>query len=272
MRIVLVGKRSFIARAIVEAARVRGIECLALSHDDNLQGLARDDTVINCAIHPTYRSGPYVPALDYDLKAATQARQAQAHFIMLSTRRVYAAPDRWDATETAIARGDNTAYGQNKAQSEDAVNAIFSGKAGIFRLSNVFGYEYDAMAARRSFFGLMLTSLKKENTIFFDMHPDTRRDFLPVVLTAQLLLDRALQRTEGIYNLGSGAGLPCGRFADWVRDGYGGGNLVCTFPSIHDEFFLNMDKWRERFEMPVNEGVLNDYCTNLGRRLKCEKS
>ena len=168
--------------------------------------------------------------------------------------------------------GDETAYGRNKALTEKAVLDSLSGLAGIFRLSNIFGYEYDGAPPRKSFLGLMLETLKQENTIFFDMHPDTRRDFLPVELAAALLLDRALDRTQGIYNLGSGFAVNCGDLADWVCEGYGDGRLICDPMTLRDEFFLDMDKWRNQFALPFDESLLQAYCKNLGRRLRCEKS
>lgn len=272
MRIVLVGKGSFIARAVAEVARSRALDCVALARDAPLDNLAATDSVINFALRPEYRSSPYAAGSDIDLQTAQAAKRVKAHLVMLSTRRVYGPDCRWGATEEMTAKGDETAYGRNKALTEIAILESLSGKAGIFRLSNIFGYEYDATFSRKSFFGLMLESLKQENTIFFDMHPDTRRDFLPVELAASLLLDRALDRTEGVYNLGCGFATNCGDLADWVCEGYGDGRLVYDPPIPRDEFFLKMDKWRNQFDLPINENTLHDYCVGLGRRLRCEKS
>ncbi len=272
MRIVLVGKGSFIARAVANAAQSRKLDCLALAHDAPLDNLAPSDHVINFALRPEYRTGPYASDSDFDLHIARAAKRAKAHFVMLSTRRVYGQDSRWGAMENMVAAGDETTYGRNKALTEKAVFESLSGKTGIFRLSNIFGYEYDESPPRKSFLGLMLESLKQENIIFFDMHPDTRRDFLPVELTASLLLDRALDRTEGIYNLGCGFAVNCGDLADWVCEGYGDGKLAYEPATPRDEFFLNMDKWRSQFDLPVDENMIHDYCVGLGRRLRCEKS
>jgi len=272
MRVVLVGKGSFIARAVATAARSRGLDCLALAHDASLDNLTSADHVINFALRPAYRSGAYTTGDDIDLRTARAAKRAKAHFVMLSTRRVYGPDRRWGATEKLPVMGDETAYGQNKARTEKAVLESLSGDAGIFRLSNIFGYEYDESPPRKSFLGLMLESLKQENTIFFDMHPDTKRDFLPVEFAANLLLDRALDRTKGVYNLGCGFAVSCGDLADWVCEGYGDGQLVYDPPALRDEFFLNMDKWRSHFDLPIDENTLHDYCVGLGQKLRCEES
>jgi nucleoside-diphosphate-sugar epimerase len=203
---------------------------------------------------------------------ARAAAAAGAHNTMLSTRKVYSAEDRWGATEETPAEGDETAYGRNKALTEKAVRAACGERLGIFRLSNVFGYEYSHPVPRRSFLGQLLFSLKQKNVIFFDMHPSTQRDFIPVETCARLLAARAAEGYAGTLNLGSGFAIPCGDLASWVMEGFGGGELICDPMQVRDEFFLNMDQWRSRFPLAVSEAELRDYCVALGRRLKCEKS
>jgi UDP-glucose 4-epimerase len=271
-RIILLGGSSFIARAIAGAAAQRGVAWTSLPHDAPLDILGPSDSLINFALSPAYRTAAYDAAKDCDLRAATAAAQAGAWFGMLSTRRVYGPQERWNATEAGPALGDETAYGRNKARTEETIRTALSGQAGIFRLSNIFGYEYDRDGRRKSFLGIMLTSLKQNNKIHFDMSPNTRRDFLPVEICAGLLVDRAVTRTTGTYNLGSGIALPCGMLANWIQEGYEGGNLICDPETVRDEFYLNMDKWRADFALPIDQEILREYCAGLGRRLKCEKS
>jgi UDP-glucose 4-epimerase len=269
-RIILLGQSSFIAQAMAKAASERKLEYLALPHNGALDILSPNDVLVNFSLSPAYRSDAYSEANDCDLRAARIAARAGASFIMLSTRRVYGTAG-WNADESQRADGDDSAYGQNKARTEIAVQEALEGRGGVFRLSNIFGYEYDRQAFRWTFLGALLTSLKHKNTILFDMNAQTRRDFLPVELCADMLLDRALARTAGIYNLGSGLPLTCGQLADWIREGYEGGKLICDPNIIRDEFYLNMEKWRAEFPLPVNEAALQEYCIGLGRRLKCEK-
>ena len=271
MRIVIAGSGSFIARAIAAEAAGRALPVLGLRHDAALEGvIGPGDCLINFALDPRYKTGPYEADADCDLRAARAAAAAGARFVMLSTRRVYGPGYRWNAVEGMGAGGDETAYGRNKARSEGAITDLPG--ASIFRLSNIFGYEYDQTQPRGSFLGLLLASLKQKHTIFFDMHPDTQRDFLPVEQAAKLILDRVQDGSTGVYNLGSGNPLRCGSLAQWILDGFGGGELVWTSPAIKDEFFLNMDKWRGQFALPVDEDTIKDYCMALGRRLQCEKS
>lgn len=266
MRIALIGKNSFIATSVASEARDRGLEIKPLSHD--AWGSMRDiDVAINFSLHPNYRTGPYNADEDQDVLVAKRANEIGAFFIMLSTRRVYGADSRWGATEDMPAEGDESAYGRNKARTEKAVWKATGGKATILRLSNIFGFE----VGRRSFLGQILTRLRAKGEICFDMHPDTRRDFLPVETVSSALLDRSQTLVPGVFNLGSGRGTPCGDIAQWVMKGYGGGKLVHDRASLHDEFFLNMDKWQAAFGPLEQKAPLENYCTQLGRRLKCEE-
>jgi UDP-glucose 4-epimerase len=274
MRIVLIGRGSFIARAYLDAAAAAGRTVLALSHDAVLDGtLSAEDAVINFSVAPQYRSGPYREDLDCDLRVARAAAAAGAHFTLLSSRRVYGPGIRWGAVESSPVAGDESPYGRNKAVTEQAVRNTCGNKVGIFRLSNIFGYEYDAGGGRGSFVGRVLLALKQKNNILFEMSPDTRRDFLPVEVCARLLLERTCDRTTGTFNLGSGFAIGCGELAQWIIEGYEAGTIVSTSPSTEDEFFLDMNKWLGRnFETPVDRTTLHTYCAQLGRRLKCEKS
>ena len=272
MRIILVGGGSFIAKHLASAASEKGLTLLSLPHDADLAGITRGDVIVNFALNPGFASGAYDQATDYDLRAARAAEKVGARTVMLSTRRVYGAGFRWGARETDPAKGDDTAYGRNKAHSEAEIRALAAGNTAIFRLANIFGFEYDTANKRSTFFAQMLRSLKRENVIRFDMHPDTHRDFLPVEACTRALLARLEDGTEGTFNLGSGAPLRCGDLADWVMAGYGGGELVVNRPDVRDEFFLSMDRWDAAFDRPVDAAGLRSYCEDIGRRLQLEKS
>lgn len=272
MRIFLIGGGSFIARAVRDACQPFSIDCISLRHDEAPgDAIQKDDCVINFAIDPRYHSGPYSEDYDCDVRAALAASEKQANFIMLSTRRVYGPRARWNAVESCATSGDETPYGRNKATSESAVQKVCQGRASIFRLSNIFGYEYKPAAPRKSFLGQLLFTLKHQRKIIFDMHRSTQRDFLPVEICAQLLVARAVDKTTGIYNLGGGFAIDCGALAEWVMEGFGDGELIYDTDGVRDEFFLSMDKWRQHFDLPIDVQILRNYCVELGKRLRCER-
>ncbi len=273
MRLVIVGCRSFIAQHVIREAEASGIEVLELPHDADISGaIRRHDTVVNFALNPASKKQAYDEALDCDLKAARAAARAGARFAMLSTRKVYPEAVLWNAPETAPCSGDGSHYGRNKAESEARILGLPGLSAAVFRLVNICGYEYRPSHPRPSFFGQMQGSLKTSGTIRFDMHPSTRRDFLPVESCARALVTACIRQVEGVYNLGSGFAVPCGDIAAWIMEGFGSGRLVVEPPVVRDEFYLNMDKWTAVFGCcPLRQDELRTYCIGVGRRLSCEK-
>ncbi|MDE2112921.1 MAG: NAD(P)-dependent oxidoreductase [Alphaproteobacteria bacterium] len=274
MRVVIVGQGSFIAGHLRRAALETDIDVLSFPHDADISGeIHETDTVINFALSPSYKIAEYREDEDCDLRVARAAARAGAHLIMLSTRRVYPDGARWNAREDGLCGGDETIYGRNKARSETILKDLVGLRIAVFRLSNVFGYEYAPDSTRHTFLAQLSRSLRKNNVIRFDMHPDTRRDFIPVEICAGALVAGLKRRVEGVYNIGAGFPVRCGDIADWIRKGFGGGNFVCDPPVVRDEFFLNMEKWELEFGYrPVGADVLQSYCIQLGQKLKCEES
>ncbi len=274
MRLVVLGFDSYIAGHVLAAAKAAELETVALAFDADVTDVLRpDDTVINFALHPAYKSGPYDEAFDCDLRVARIAAKIGAQIVMLSSRKVYPEQARWGALESGNHSGDGSAYGNNKATTEERLRAIADAKLAIFRLANICGYEYTPEAPRRTFFGIMLQTLKSEDLIRFDMHPDTRRDFLPVEYCARALIHALKYEPRGVYNLGVGAPVRCGEIASWIFEGFGAGRLVVDPPVIRDEFYLNMEKWKAAFgHSPLCVDDLRAYCVGIGQKLRCEKS
>lgn len=270
MRIVVVGRTSFLAGHIAAAARAEGLDAVLAGHADDLPTAFRGArAVVNCALSPAFRSAAYRAEEDFDLAVARMAQAAGAHFTLLSTRRVYPEQARWNALEDGPAGGDETSYGCNKARSEAAVRATTEDTCAIFRLSNIFGLE--RREERRTFMSAMLASLRREGVIRFDMDPASRRDFLPVEVMAATIARHLRQPAQGVFNLGCGFPVSCGEMAAWLMDGYGGGRLEADGP-VRDEFFLNMDRTRAQLGFDMDAARLRQRCAAIGQELACEKS
>lgn len=264
MKVVVVGANSFIARHFIEAAKGR-FEVEAFSHERFLSGVNLDgsDVVVNFAIDPEFFVAPYDPQIDIDLKAARCAAAAEAHFVMLSSRKVYGPAAPMPVAENhPLAPGD--AYGRNKARAEGEVRNVTGDRLTIVRGANVFGFE----PGRRTFFGRAMTSLRDEGRIVLDESPFARRDFMAVEAFAGMLAEIVSQRPSGVYNLGSGHSVPIGRLALWLIEGYGSGELVIINPEVRDEFRLDITSLEQTLGVPVRRQALESYCRSLGKRLR----
>lgn len=252
-RLVVPGSSGFIGSMVVSAAKDR----LPVLPQGRRLGvdvkLSPGDVVIGCAIHPLHRTEAYDRAYDLEREFAEAAARAGARFIMLSSRRVYPENSRWGASETDPATGDDTAYGKNKARTEGHVLDALGDHACILRLSNVFGFEYQAGGpARASFFGLMLSRLKTCDEIYLDIAQETRRDFIPAEWVAEAVVQAALSGASGIMNVGAGEPIACGAVAQQVISGYGRGRIRCA-EGVRDEFYLDTSRWVREFG--ANDGV-----------------
>jgi len=234
--VLVIGSGSFIAK------HWRQISSLDQRHVDR-HGVADlstapVDVVVNCATSPDFKATTYDEALDLDLRAARLASKHGAHFVMLSTRKVYAQSKTLVALDEESTLGPSDQYGSNKLESERRIQALLGDRCTILRIANVFGFEL----GRRSFFGLAMTKLKHEKRIVLDVSPFTARDFISAHHLGRILDGICAKRPSGIVNVGSGHALQLGRIAQWLIEGYGAGALEVIDVAERDAFVMNVAK------------------------------
>jgi UDP-glucose 4-epimerase len=264
-KVLVIGKNSFLAKAFISQNSTR-FDCTGISHDEDLGALDLGDfsCVLNMAYDPDYPNMPYTTERDFDLQVAQSVAGRGPHFFMLSTRKIYGAGAPFPADENApVAPTDQ--YGSNKAVTENAVRALLGSKCTILRIANVFGFEL----GRRSFFGIALSTLKRENRILLDVSPFTQRDFLSVDSFAEMLVKTVAISPAGVFNMGSGRAYPVGQIALWILEGFGSGELVVNSPAERDSFLLNSTKIYEVIGSDRNRVTdMRARCVEIGRRLR----
>lgn len=260
-KFLVVGSHSFIAQHWLATA---GQHLGAVPHN-GLSSIKVGDfeVIVNCAVSPEAKCSAYSEANDFDLIAARRAADHGKHFVMLSTRKVYRQSIDAVTLDECSPLDPADHYGANKLESETRVRALLGERCTILRISNVYGYEI----GRHSFFGLALTRLKGEQRIVLDVSPFVERDFIAVETLSVLLSKICELRPPGTFNLGSGTGLPLGRVAQWLIQGYGQGRLEVNNIDERDAFIMNNTKLRSAlgvFEVPNN---FEFHIKNLGRKL-----
>lgn len=264
-KILVIGKNSFLAKAFISHNN-RKFDCTSISHDEDLRALDLEDfsSVLNMAYDPDYFKMPYTAERDFDLQVAQSVAGRGPHFFMLSTRKIYGARAPFPADENApVAPTDQ--YGTNKAVTENAVRALLGSKCTILRIANVFGFEL----GRHTFFGIALSTLKRENRILLDVSPFTPRDFLSVDSFAEMLGKTVAESPAGIFNMGSGRAYPIGQISLWILEGFGSGELVINSPAERDSFLLDSTKLYEVIGCERNSVIdVRTRCLEIGRRLK----
>jgi nucleoside-diphosphate-sugar epimerase len=269
-RLIIVGASGLVGGAMAREAAARGLQVVPVGRGQSVADVVgAGDVVINCALDPAYKTGPYDPTVDLERQSAEAALRAGARVVMLSTRKVYQPEVQWGARETDATLTEGQGYGPNKARTEAwLLDAAQGDRALIVRLSNVFGFEFVSGAPPRpSFFGQMLYRLKTQGEILFDMSPATRRDFVATEAVATAIVDAILKDASGVYNLGAGAAVACSDIAHAVISGYGDGRLRGA-DAIRDEFFLDGRKWNSEIGPVDARSDLLTVVTTHGERLR----
>lgn len=261
----MVGASSFIGSALSKSA-FQGIAFESVNHRDisKLEHSSGFDVVLNCALDPKFKSVSYDEAYDADLAGARLAAKTGAHYVMLSTRRVYSSSAILRRIDENEKPKPDTIYGRNKAESEKRVIGLLGDQCTILRISNVFGYE----PGRSGFFGMAVTSLRREQRVILDVSPFVVRDFIPIEALCEILLEVLKSRPSGIFNVGAGFGVPIGKVALWLIQGYGSGELVVTCPDERDAFIVNPDKLRSAISVYPSIQGLESTVIEIGRKAR----
>lgn len=271
MRVTVVGQSSLIAQAL--QAHPVGAGWQFISHVQARQThewLDHTDLIINCAFDDRLKQEPYQPELDMDLWLAEQLRERpHIRYTMLSSRMAYGAPPPDGRLHTDLQCQPINLYGQAKWRTEQALRELLGQRLLILRLSNIFGQE--DVPGRRNFFAIALRSLREQGRIVLDISPFVERDFLPVDQLAQSLVHISQFWQSGLFNLGSGHGLPTGRIAQWLIEGHGRGELLINNLREHDAFWLDMSATRQTFGItPTPPAVIRERCLALGAGLQSQ--
>jgi UDP-glucose 4-epimerase len=262
--LVLIGRNSLLAREF--AARHPELVRRVLGHAQAGDTAAYEGArcVVNFAFAPALETQPYDAALDVDLTIAKLAAARGLHYVMLSSRRVYAADAQWNAKEAQPAPGMD-AYGRNKARVERELRALLGERLTVLRPGNVFAYEPDAQ--RRRFGAYLQSQLVARGCIRLSVDPEARRDLVPVEFFCEVVRAAALGRVAGVFNVGAGRATRVGDAARWLIEGYGRGEFRAEPTRPRDEFELDCTRLREEFGLACGEGAVERAWRDIGQRL-----
>jgi UDP-glucose 4-epimerase len=266
-RILVVGRHSYLAQHFLEAlgpAEVVAVRHEEIERPDLLEGIG---CIVNFCRQPLTASDARGPEqTDADLRLARRIGGRDIAYVMLSSRKVYAPSDApLSETSPTVPRDP---YGRHKLAVEHALRDLIGERLTVLRLANVFGYE--RAPGRRTFVAMSLDSLAREGRIRYAMSPFVERDFLPVTAFADVLAKVVRTPPGGVLNVGSGIGLPAGRLALWILEGFGRGELVIASTEEKDAFVLDITRLAGLYGRPCTLGALRDACLAIGRRLAAD--
>lgn len=260
--IAVIGKNSYLARHFLETKR--NTDVVAISHEA-VSDLAFSQTqcIVNFAYPSAYMTSPYDPANDFDRSLVDRIKHTDIHFITFSSRKVYDAicPCPWNEN-TSLAGQDE--YGRNKVITEQYVREHLGDRHTILRLGNII----EQKPGRHTFLGIALDTLRKKGRIALNIHPATKRDFLPPENFVMALEKIIQQRPPGTYNLASGMETAVGDIAAWIIEGFGQGQISSSRDTQEDAFVLDVSSMESLIGPICRRDDIRNACTESGRRLR----
>lgn len=261
---VVVGRSSLLAHEF--AARHPDVVLRVLGHADvdDAAAYAGARCVVNFAFAPALESMDYDAALDVDRRIGAQAARLGLHYVMISSRRVYARAAQWNAAESLPVPGMD-AYGRSKARVETVLRERLGDRLTVLRPGNVIAY--DPVAGRRRFAAYLQSQLLAQGRILLTVDPAARRDLVPVEFFCRVVREAALQGQAGVFNVGAGRATRVGDAARWLLEGYGRGELLGEAAQPPDEFQLDCNRLRDVFGLACEDGAVEQALKEIGRRL-----
>ena len=230
-RVLVIGLNSFVAKSLISLYQDKIILTKCNYTDIHKINYSKFDVVINCAIHPLYKSEKYNIDNDIDYKLSELLNGTACHYIMLSSRKIYGNTKELTIFTETDPYNPFDFYSENKVITEKSLLSTLDNLT-IIRGSNLFGFEYN----RNSFLGYCMTNLVKYNNIICDINLKTQRDFIQVDDFTKILIEICIHKPIGIFNLGSNFGLEIGKICEYLIDGYGVGSFECSNDRFDQQF------------------------------------
>lgn len=265
--ILIVGKNSFLGREFLTQSRELSVRAIGHADVIDAQVLRDVSCIVNFSFSPAMYEEDYVQSLDIDSRLARAAKDSGAHYVMISSRKVYQEAIQWGAKEDSSATGSDT-YGKNKLRIEANLVKLLGDRLTILRPGNVFGYE--RQVGRKRFGAYLLSQLVDTGDIHLTVSPFVRRDAVPVDFFCEVLREVVLKRPAGIINVGTGVSVEIGRIALWIIKGFGAGRLIAESTMEADEFQLDTKRLSSSLGLHCDYERIEQFSIDLGRRLRRE--
>ena len=253
----IVGKNSFIGKHLVNFD--------SISHEKFDQiDLYKYNSVINCAIDPSYKTQSYKEKNDFDFYVGKKSVENNCHYIMLSTSKIYGNNKSLKIYAENSLTDPFDYYSENKLITENKLLSNFNGKITVLRLSNIFGFEVE----RNSFVGYIMSQMNKDNKIKLTIPENTKRDFLFVNDAIAIIEKVCYTRIDGIFNLSSNYGLQVRDIIDNLILGYN--KLIEVEKNEHGmdrQFIMNNSKLKNALQIEIGPFNYGDIFKNLGEQL-----
>ncbi len=266
---IVIGRTSVLAREFAARHADAVLRRLGHAQADDPSAYAGARCVVNFAFAPALEESEYAASLDIDRRVAAHAAKLGLHYVMISSRRVYAPQAQWNANESAPATGMD-AYGRNKARIEVELREALGSRLTVLRPGNVIAYE--PLAGRRRFGAYLQSQLLAHGRIRLTVEAGARRDLVPAGFFCAAVRAAAEHRIAGTFNVGAGRATAVGEAARWLIEGYGEARLEVDPTQPPNEFQLDTRRFEAAFGLRCGDAELAEALRDIGRRIAVERA
>ena len=240
-KVLIVGKNSFIGTSLSNVKD--GNEFNRISYDQLYDVNLKDyDVVVNCSLHPNFKSSIYHHAIDIDYDVSHKAYESGCHYVMLSTRKIYGSSTVLKRYNEESEENPYDHYSENKLKAEKKILSQFGDRATVIRGSNLFGYEPN----RNSMMGYFLNQLDKDGVIRYNIISTTSKDIIHVDDATKIISMICTQKPLGLYNLGTSFAYSMLNIGIFLLDGFNNhmieDRLKCEGEVYGEQFVLDTKK------------------------------
>ena len=267
-KILLIGKRSFIANNIYENLKdyffLKKVSYLEFIKTPKNK-IIKYEYIINCSLSKKYVENKYSELNDFDLKIAKKISTTSLKMIMLSSRKVYQSGNNIKETSKLNSKCN---YSKNKILTEDKIYKILKNRILILRLSNLIG-RIDLNKSKRkihyTFLDNFFLNIKKD--IIFD-NKNIYKDFLSTKKFCEILRKLLKTKAYGVFNISIGKKIFLRDLITWLNFYNDKKNLKIYKTPVNfkkDCFYLNNSKLKKKINIDISIMELKKYCINISK-------
>ena len=261
IRIILVGKKSFIAKYINKYLKNKiSIHHVSLEKFLNMktESIKKFKFLCNCAINQKYKSNKYLLKNDLDFKIIKKISKINIKYIFLSSRKIYKnGKNLYENNKKQPIEN----YEKNKLITEKFIKLTIPKKFIILRLSNIIAPPIkNKRKVTINFIDNFFDYISSDKVIKYNNY---FKDFLSIEQFVFIFFQILKKDIIGTYNVSLGKKVYIKELLKWLTR-----NKDHNFEPIkkfknNDSFYLNNNKLTKKLDISILKRDLKNYCLRI---------
>ena len=229
-----------------------------------LPSLEKFTHIINCAIHPKYRTKTYSSKYDIDVKISKKIKDINLKYILFSTRKIYR--EKFNIKETdKIETKCN--YSKNKFKTEKKLSSLLKKNLIILRISNILGINKNLKNKRKIhklFLENYINFVKNNKLVKFD---NNFKDFITIEQFCNVIHKIITSKIYGTYNLSLGKKVYLKEIIKWLNKSETNRIIINDKTDMKNSFTLSNKKLFSKIKINLKKNSLKFFCNKINSNI-----